>query len=141
MGGLKSMKEMVRIVDNSKPRKTVEEKQYLICLTGMGQDDWIIVEGRTEAYEYIKNAVHWIDFENSFVLVENLSLAERKSVYAFLKHVQDNYDDGFDIDEYIESDREEEFRASNIDSSVNINSDERLDMASFMDGTITTENL
>ena len=87
------MKEMVRIVDNSKPRKTVEEKQYLICLSGMGQDDWIIVEGRTEAYEYI------------------------------------------------ESDREEEFRASNIDSSINVDSDERLDMASFMDGTITTENL
>jgi hypothetical protein len=62
-------------------------------------------------------------------------------VYAFLKHVQDNYDDGFDIDEYIESDREEEFRASNIDSSINVDSDERLDMASFMDGTITTENL
>ena len=135
-------KEMVKIVDNSKPRKSFEEKEYLICLIGYSSEsEWQIVEGRTDAYEFIKNSIHWIDFENSFVLVEGLSLNERKSVYAFLKHVQENYDDGFDVDEYITNDREDEIRRNNIDNSIAVNPEDRIDMASFMDGTVSTENL
>ena len=136
------MKEMVKVVDNSKPRKTPEEKEYLLCLIGFeGEIDWAILDGRTEAYEYIKNAIHWIDFENSFILVENLTLNERKSIYAFMKHVQDNYDDGFDIDEYITADREEEFRRANVDTSISVDPGEKVDMASFMNGDVETENL
>jgi hypothetical protein len=55
--------------------------------------------------------------------------------------VQENYDDGFDVDEYISNDREDEIRRNNIDNSMAINPEDRIDMASFMDGTVSTENL
>ena len=56
-----------------------------------------------------------INMRESFVLVESLNLSERASIYSFMLHVQDKYDDGFDIDEYVteEFDHEEFINESN----------------------------
>ena len=101
------LKEMVTIVKDQK--KTPEEKQYLVCIRGKdgGTDEWNILEGRTDAYEYIKANIEYIDLDKSFILVENLPLSKRKSIFAFMKYVQDNYEDGFDIEDYVNGDWDE----------------------------------
>lgn len=131
----KQLKEMVKIVKDEV--KTPEEKQYLICIRGKdgGADEWNIVEGRTEAYEYIKDSIEYIDLEKSFILVENLPLAKRKSIFAFMKYVQDNYEDGFDIEDYIKGDWDEnDFKSMNgISPELMINQSERLDIKDQID--------
>jgi len=94
-------RNMVSIVDNTKPYKSKEEKDYLVCITMLdGEQEWCILKGRLNTYEYIKDVAGDIDLEESFVLVERLTLEERVSVYKFMKYAQDDYNDGFDIDEY-----------------------------------------
>lgn len=138
-------KEMVRIVDNSKPYKNHEEKQYLICIAAPYSDSdiWNIVTGRTAAYEYIKDYIDIIDFKDSFILVENCTLNERKSIYAFMKYVGQFYEDNFDIDDYVKGDwSESDYRQDNgIDESLNINSNDRLSMADIMNGAVDTSSL
>ena len=138
-------KEMVKIVDNSKPYKNHEEKQYLICIAAPYSDSdiWNIVTGRTAAYEYIKDYIDIIDFKDSFILVENCTLNERKSIYAFMKYVGQFYEDNFDIDDYVKGDwSESDYRQDNgIDESLNINSNDRLSMADIMNGAVDTSSL
>ena len=138
-------KEMVRIVDNSKPYKNYEEKQYLICIAAPYSDSdiWNIVTGRTEAYEYIKEHIDIIDFRDSFILVESCTLNERKSIYAFMKYAGQFYEDNFDIDDYIKGDwSESDYREDNgIDESLDISYSDRLNMADIMNGTISTSSL
>ena len=112
---------MARIVDNSKPREDFESKRYLICIIeetdAAPEKDWVIVIGRTSAYEYIKETldIMRVNMRESFILVESLKLSDRKSIYSFMSYVQDNYEDGFDIEDYIEEefDHEEFVNASN----------------------------
>lgn len=138
-----AMKEMVKVVDNTK--KHPEDRQYLICIRakeGSGaSDSWIIVTGRTEAYECIKINIDEIDLEHSFVLVESVTLAERKSIYAFMKYAGEFYSDGFDIEDYVKGDwDEEDYRRIN-DISLIVDNKDRIDMQSFMDGAINTKDL
>ena len=134
------MKEMVKIVDNTK--KHPESRQYLICIKSKGaQDSWEIVTGRTEAYEYIKENIDDIDMEHSFILVESCSLAERKSIYAFMKYAGDFYEDSFDIEDYIKGDWDESDYKRNNDMTLMIDKTERVDMQSFMDGDVDTVDL
>lgn len=133
------MKEMVKIVDNTK--KHPEDRQYLICIAGSTQDSWVIVKGRTEAYNYIKENIDDINMEYSFILVETLTLAERKSIYAFMKYAGEFYSDGFDIEDYIKGDWDETDYKRNNDISLMIDKSERVDMQSFMDGNIDTVEL
>jgi len=137
------LKEMVKIVDNTK--KHPEDRQYLICIrakidSGV-QDSWDLVTGRTEAYEYIKNVIDDIDLEHSFVLVESVTLAERKSIYAFMKYAGEFYSDGFDIEDYIKGDWDEDDYKRMNDMNLIIDNKERIDMKSFMDGDINTQDL
>lgn len=110
--------------NRGKRKKGPEEKQYLICikaLQGSGlEDEWEICEGRSEAREYIKTCVDYIDFERSFVLVESCVLADRKSIYTFMKHIEQFYNDGFDIDDYVRGDWSEDdyIKSNNIDTSI-----------------------
>ena len=141
------MKEMAKIVDNTKPyekKKTAEEKQYLICISARdgGEDMWCIVTGRTDAYEFIKNCIEFINFEESFILVESCTLAQRKSIYAFMKYAEQFYEDSFDIDDYVKGDwSEEEYKDSNeIDDLFALNK-EKVDMTAFMNGEITSTSL
>jgi len=135
-------KEMVRIIDNT--QKNPELKQYLICLAlNDAADLWDIVTGRTAAYELIKDCLIFesVNFERSFILVESCKLNERKSIYAFMKYVGDFYDDGFDIDEYIKGDwDEEEFKRIN-DISLEVDNSAKVGMESFMDGNISMNEL
>lgn len=132
-----ALKEMVTIVKDQK--KTPEEKQYLICIRGKdgGTDEWNILEGRTDAYEYIKNNIEYIDLDTSFILVENLPLAKRKSIFAFMKYVQDNYEDGFDIEDYVNGDWDEnDFRHMNGISSEFMEDLQKLSMIDLIDGNL-----
>lgn len=136
------MKEMVKIVDNTK--KHPEDRQYLICIRTKdfdGRDDWEIVTGRTAAYEYIKENIESIDMEHSFILVESLTLAERKSIYAFMKYVGDFYSDNFDIEDYIKGDWDEADYKRDNDIALMIDNSERVDMESFMNGDVDTVDL
>ena len=140
------MPEMVRIVDNSIKKKNPEEREYLICITGSnGEEDyWIIINGRSNAFEHIKENVEYIDFNESFILVENLALANRISLYAFMKEMEKHYpNDPFRIDEYINGDwSEEDYRNRNeINTSIDIASSERLNMADLMNGNVQTTSL
>lgn len=136
------LKEMVKIVDNSVPKKSPEEKEYLLCITvNDGRDSyWTILKGRTEAYEFIKNNIDTIDMDESFILVENCVLAKRKSIYAFMKHAQDYYpEDTFDIDAYCndEEDNPDYWHPENeVNSIVDIPASERLTGADLMGGVV-----
>lgn len=138
-----AMKEMVKVVDNTK--KHPEERQYLICIRakeGSGsQDSWDFVIGRTEAYEYIKSVIDDIDMDHSFILVDSVTLAERKSIYAFMKYAGEFYSDGFDIEDYIKGDWDEMDYMRNNDISLIVDNKDRIDMKSFMDGDINTQDL
>ena len=137
------LKEMVKVVDNTK--KHPEDRQYLICIRakeGSGtQDYWDILTGRTEAYEYIKSNIDDIDLDHSFVLVESVTLAERKSIYAFMKYAGEFYSDGFDIEDYIKGDWDEADYKRINDMNLIVDSNDRIDMQSFMDGAINTKDL
>lgn len=142
-------KVMARIVDNSESRKSHEEKKYLVCIEETsGEKDWAILIGRTATYEYIKDIIELINFEESFVLVETLKLSERKSLYAFMKFAGNFYDDGFDVEDYVKGDfDEDEFMAnsnqeerSEIMDAIEDNND-RLSMQQFMDGAIKSTSL
>lgn len=132
--------EMVKIVDNSVPKKSPEEKEYLLCITGNNGTDnyWTILTGRTEVYEFIKNNISSLDTYESFVLVENCTLAKRKSIYAFMKHVEEFYpEDSFDIDDYIansEDDSNTWHPTNEVNSIVDIPASERITGADLMIG-------
>lgn len=137
------MKEMVKVVDNTK--KHPEERQYLICIRAKinsgAQDSWDIITGRTDAYEYIKANIDDIDLDHSFVLVETVNLAERKSIYAFMKYAGDFYSDNFDIEDYIKGDWDEMDYKTNNDISLIIDNEDRVNVQSFMNGDINTIEL
>ena len=149
MAELKQMYDIVNpnqdIMHDEEIRLSDPEKRlYLVCIAFMDDvDEWYILMGRTETYEYIKERIDNIDFETSFVLVETLKLKDRISIYQFMAKVQNNYDDGFDINEHIKGDwNEADFRSSQgIDESLNISNDNRLSMESIMNGEVETTSL
>lgn len=137
-------KEMCRVVDNTKKRP--EEKQYLICIQGKPgsgvQPDWVIVVGRTAAYEYIKDNIEDIDFETSFILVETCKLSDRQSIYTFMKYVQDGYEDGFDIDEHIVGDwNESDYRINNDIDNFGVEKTDKIDMETLMSGNVAMKDI
>lgn len=100
------MKEMVKLVKPTE--KDPEYKEYLICIEGCngGGNEWILCTGRKETVECIINNIDIIIPDKSFVLVEDCKLNERISVYDFMKKFGNLYDESFDIDEYINMERE-----------------------------------
>ena len=96
---------------------TEPEKTYLILIDGYEADDsetpfrdWQIVEGRQNAYDYIKNMLENeyvnIDINTSKVIVDTVLFKESISVYKFMKLMKDSekvidYTD-FDIEDYNE---------------------------------------
>lgn len=118
-------------------KKDVEERIYLVCVTDSHTDSWSFCKGRTEAYEVIKDYIlhDWDISDASFVLVESCTLSQRKSIVAFMKYVQEFYDDGFDINDYYSTDEEYEVHYYNEVEPEFDNAD-RVDMASIMDGDI-----
>lgn len=145
-----SKRQMYRVVDADKDlqfdkssnKKDPEERQYLICIAsipGSGyEDEWVIVTGRRAAYEKIVESIEYIDLENSFILVETCTLKDRKSIYTFMKYMENFYNEGFDIEDYVRGDwSEQEYRHHNdIDQDyVNaINSSNGVTMEDIMNG-------
>jgi hypothetical protein len=131
-------KTMVRIVDNSVPRKTPEDKEYLICFVGTDSDNtwWEIIKGRSEVYDTIKTVADYIDLEESFVLVESCTLLQRKSVYSFMKYAKQFYqEDSFDIDEHISAsntETDDSIPVNEINALIDIPSSERLSGADIL---------
>lgn len=139
-----ALREMATLIDNSKPYKSPEERIYLLCLqdTDTGARDWDIVIGRMEAYNQLKNQINYIDLSASFILVETVTFADRISIYKFMKTIGDTIEDGFDIDDYVKGDwSETDFQNGSIDSSVNVNPNERLNMEDVMNGFVETNDL
>lgn len=135
------MKEMVRMVNK---QKDSEEKIYLVCLafTSITNENtmWNIVVGRKAARDLIKDNIDFIDFDESFILVEGCTLEQRKSIYAFIKHIEQFFtDDPFDIDEYIRENYSE-YNNDIVDDSVSIDNSERINMESIMNGETSFAN-
>ena len=146
------LKEMYTIVDHDKDLKyeestrlnDPEQRLYLVCICGNSDaDEWCICKGRPETYEYIKERLDIINFEESFVLVETLKLKDRISIYTFMKKVQSNYQDNFDIDEFIKGDWDEsDYRSNNgIDDRLLVDNNSKFSMEQLMDGNIETTSL
>ena len=86
-----------------------EVKMYLVCIAYpiSGDSEWELLKGRTQVYDYIRGLLEAteIDIYESFVLVEGLTLKDRKSIYAFMSYVKRFYDDGFDIEDYADDEK------------------------------------
>lgn len=141
---MQEKKEMFKIVDKS-TKKNPEEKQYLICISGKDgvEDMWEIVTGRTAAYEFIKNNIEFINLEESFILVESCTLDQRKSIYAFIKHVGNLFEDNFDIEDYIKGDWSEEdyAKTNDISQDLFIETTDKFDITELMNGNVQTTSL
>ena len=144
-------KQMYRIVNPDQDKRydekirleDPERRQYLICISaqaGSGEEDmWRLVTGRTEAYNLIKDNIDYIDFFNSFILVETCKLADRQSIYAFMKHIERFYEeDSFDIDDYVRGDwsEDEYLKYNEIDRSLLVESSSKLNMEDIMNGNV-----
>lgn len=136
------MVEMVKVVDNTKPYISPDDKVYLVCLLDKdtGTKEWEFIKGRMNAYEYIKDYIEYIDFDKSFILAETLTLKDRKSIYAFMKFVSDQIEDSFDINDYIKGDwNEADFIHDNsVANELSIDPTERLNMQDIINGTVET---
>lgn len=90
-------------------KKSPDEKEYLIFYyatddNGDEYKSFELITGRKEAYEWIKSAIDFIDIDESRILVEGVNLENAVTIYDFLKYVKAfYYDDGFDVDEYIDN--------------------------------------
>ena len=142
------LRQMVSIDDNTKQRKgkNPEFKTYLLCVTGKEgyEDYWEIIEGRSNVYEHIKNNAEFIDVENSFVLVEGLALEKRASIYQFMKHCENFFNDSFDIEDYvylsnISQDRDD--YTANIDSDMTNIASEWINATDITSGNINMNEL
>lgn len=101
------------------PDKGFEEKKYLVLWVNNNDSSedgnhFFIGTGRSETYYFIRDNISEIDIHNSYVLVETkqtetkskvrrwymTSIDKAITVFAFMKKVQDNYNDKFDIEDY-----------------------------------------
>ena len=137
---MQELKQMYDVVDKNRDIdyeerervKDPEQREYLVLIAGKYEsDEWSIFIGRSEAYEYIKSEIDNINLDQSFVLVETVTLRNRISVYAFMKKCESLYNDSFDIDEYVKGDwDEDEFRRNNVHTGfINVN---RMSMQNIM---------
>lgn len=107
-----TMANMVTIRDYDKVLSEIdpvdpEHKQYLFLLYDEYSEDnicrWEVVEGRSRAYEFVKENIELYNPKKSLVLTDNVALKDALSIYQFVIHLQNSNlveDDGFDIDEY-----------------------------------------
>ena len=90
--------------------KTV--KYYmLVCVYNSGETTVEFIQGQPNVRLTIINSLDGLDIYQSFVLVEDVGFGQedgKPSVYTFMKWIEDNYNDGFDIDEYVQYRTEQE---------------------------------
>ena len=107
-------KKLINPVRRIKPGENIK---YLLLIKIPNSDEtyWEIIEGREEAYNYIKDNITIIDVEESFIIankMKEVNLDEMHTIYGFIQFVkrENNIVDEFDIDDYL----------SNIDNSSDI---------------------
>lgn len=108
-------------------KKTPEEKEYLLLLKYVTDDDmegteFCIFIGRTEARKYIIDVVPDLDIFESYVLVEGVKLENRITVYEFMKHMENYFTDGFDIEDYNIGASEEEIQKAEVEYNTSVES-------------------
>ena len=143
------MKQKVKMYDVVNPNADIEFEQkmdnnpelkhYLICIASYEDSDmWAIVQGRTAAFNYIKDNIDIINFEESFILVDGLPLSERRSIYAFMQYAQQFYpEDSFDIVDYVKGDWDEkDYRQRNEIYDVFQHVNNKLSMEDIMNGNV-----
>ncbi len=144
--------------------KGYEEKKYLVLW--VNNDDsseygnhYFIGLGRTETYYFIRDNISDIDIHNSYVLVETkqtetktgvkrwymTSIDKAITVYLFLKKIQDNYNDKFDVEDYNYAYEEEEDQKDNNNNNIDFNmwnqsSSLKIDTESFQKSTSNFED-
>ena len=150
---MSELKQLYRVVNDEYDKReeirkrNPEDKQYLICIAsipGSGmEDEWVIVTGRRAAYDKIVESIDYIDLRYSFVLVETCTLSDRKSVYTFMKHMENFYNEGFDIEDYVKGDgSESDYMTSNeIDQIYLDNQHNKVSMEDMLNGNVVTTSL
>ena len=96
-------------------KKAPELRMYLICYSFLdGTRDWVEVEGRTVTYDSVKTMIESgnVNVEESIILVEGGEYGKHATLYQFMKHMENFYNNKFDIDDYVVGDSEDE--ASNV---------------------------
>lgn len=105
---MESILEGKKLVSPVRKLKPGENIKYLILVKMPNSDEtfWEIVQGREQAYEYIKNNIEIIDVNESYIIankMKEINLDNMNTVYDFVKFVKEKNDivDEFDIDDYI----------------------------------------
>jgi hypothetical protein len=86
-----------------------QQRWYLVMWVyndGSGDKGFEFVQGQAHARQLIKNLIDQIDIKQSFIINEVTGFGEaggKPSVYDFMNATQPLYDDGFDINEYLDS--------------------------------------
>jgi len=100
-----------KLINPVRRLKPGENIKYLLLIKMPNSDEtfWEIIEGREEAYNYIKNNIDIIDTENSFIVankMKEINLDNMHTIYDFVKFVKEKNDivDEFDIDDYLNID-------------------------------------
>lgn len=89
-----------------------ESIEYVILYTDIGYSEedepyrWVKIQGRTNAYNNIKDNASMIDIDNSFIIAESVTLHDALSVREFCSYLKNAEvtDDDFDISDYAGSD-------------------------------------
>lgn len=103
----------------TQPKDKTEKYYMLVYRDKAGATSVEFIQGQQNVRLAIINSLDNMDIHESFVLVEDLGFGEedgKPSVYTFLKWIEKNYNDGFDIDEYIQAKMEEEDLTKRIEN-------------------------
>lgn len=83
-----------------------ENKHYLLLAVFLDDEEedywWNVFSGRSSVYGYIKDNIECLDVDKSMILVDNVKLQDRVSVYKFMTYIANMkfYDDDFDVEQY-----------------------------------------
>lgn len=106
-----------KLISPVRKLKPGENIKYLLLIKFPQSDDgyWTIIEGRENAYQYIKDNITEIDLEESYVIankMKEIDLDNMHTMLGFVNFVKEANDivDEFDVNDYL----------SNIDNSIDI---------------------
>ena len=105
----------VQVIDKEK----LDHEEQIYLLLYISNDDktksYEVIKGRTKIYEYIKDLADNIDCIKSKVIANGVDFKEALSVYYFMKIMENYFDDGFDIEEFVGDSSEEDNIGVSID--------------------------
>lgn len=117
-------KKLISPVRRMKPG---ENMKYLLLIKTPNSDEtfWEIIEGREEAYEYIKSNIDIIDPDNSYIIankLKDINLDNLHTIYNFVKFVkeQNNIVDEFDIDDYLSNINNSSYIGVGLETAGNV---------------------